>query len=58
MNRRTFLSSALAAPLAAGVAEPRIRIAFLGASHSHASEKVKVVRENPSFELADRKSVV
>jgi predicted dehydrogenase len=52
MNRRTFVSSALAAPLAAGAAEPRIRIAFLGASHSHASEKVKVVRENPSFELA------
>lgn len=52
MNRRSFLSSALAAPLSAQAAQPRIRIAFLGASHSHASEKVKVVRENAAFELA------
>ena len=52
MNRRIFLSATLAAPLATRAAEPRIKIAFLGASHSHASEKVKVVRENPSLELA------
>ena len=52
MNRRDFLSSALAAPLAARAAEGRIRIAFLGASHSHASEKVKVVQETPSLDLA------
>jgi predicted dehydrogenase len=52
MNRRIFLSSALAAPLATQAAAPRIKIAFLGVSHSHASEKVKVVRENPSLELA------
>ena len=51
MNRRIFLSSALAAPLATQAAAPRIKIAFLGVSHSHASEKVKVVRENPSLEL-------
>jgi len=51
MNRRIFLSSALAAPLATQAATPRIKIAFLGVSHSHASEKVKVVRENPSLEL-------
>jgi predicted dehydrogenase len=52
MNRRSFLSSAVAAPLSAQAAQPRIRIAFLGGSHSHASEKVKVVRENTAFELA------
>jgi predicted dehydrogenase len=52
MNRRDFLSSALATPLVAQAAEGRIRMAFLGASHSHASEKVKVVQENPSLDLA------
>ena len=48
MNRRVFLSSSLAAPLAA----ERIRIAFLGASHAHAAAKLDVVRENSAFELA------
>ena len=49
MNRRVFLSSTLAAPLAGA---GRIRIAFLGASHAHAAAKLDVVRENPAFELA------
>ena len=31
--------------------EDRIRIAFLGGSHSHASDKVDVVRENRTYEL-------
>ncbi|MGH9660019.1 MAG: Gfo/Idh/MocA family protein [Bryobacteraceae bacterium] len=30
----------------------KIRIAFLGASHSHASDKIKVVQENSACELA------
>jgi predicted dehydrogenase len=52
VDRRAFLSGTLAAPLAARPAEGAIRIGFLGVAHSHASEKVKVVRENPAFELA------
>lgn len=51
MNRRLFLSSALASPLAQPAAG-RIRIAFLGASHAHAAAKLDVVRENTAFELA------
>lgn len=47
MLRRTFLG---AAPLLAGALAP-IRIAFLGASHSHAEGKMQVVRENPDFAL-------
>ncbi len=49
MNRRAFLSSTLAAPLAGA---ERIRIAFLGASHAHAAAKLDVVRANPALELA------
>lgn len=30
----------------------RIRIAFIGASHSHGAEKVRVVRQSPDWELA------
>lgn len=50
MNRREFVAGALAAQ-SLSPAE-RIRIAFLGASHSHAEGKLQVVRENPAFELA------
>lgn len=50
MNRRDFLAGALVAPAASPAR--RIRIAFLGASHSHAEGKLQVVRENPAFELA------
>jgi predicted dehydrogenase len=49
MRRREFLSTALAAPLAA--AEPRIRVAFLGANHPHGSAKVELVRQHPAFDL-------
>ncbi len=56
MNRRTFLNSSLGSLLAASAAgraqEARIRIAFLGGSHSHARDKVKIVQESPSYELA------
>jgi predicted dehydrogenase len=49
VDRRQFLASPAA--LAAAPAS-RLRIAFLGAAHSHAFEKSKVVRENKDFELA------
>ena len=49
MNRREFLASSAA--WAAAPTSP-LRIAFLGAGHSHAFEKSKVVRENKEFELA------
>lgn len=52
MNRRRFLFAALSVPLAAGSQEARLRIAFLGVSHSHAWDKVKVVQESPRYELA------
>ena len=48
--RRTLLQAALAAPLAAQ--SPAIRIAFLGASHSHAPAKVQTIRDSPAFQLA------
>src|SRR5438067_1016956 len=48
MRRREFLTAAMAAPLAA---EPRIRIAFLGANHPHGPAKVETVRQNPAFDL-------
>lgn len=48
MNRREFLASSAAWTAAPA---PPLRIAFLGAGHSHAFEKAKVVRENRDFEL-------
>jgi predicted dehydrogenase len=50
-NRRVFLASTLAAVSSSGAGE-RIRIGFLGGSHSHAFEKARVVRESPDWELA------
>jgi predicted dehydrogenase len=50
MHRRKFLSSALAAPLAAQ--GPRIRMAFLGATHPHAAAKIQTVRASGDYELA------
>jgi predicted dehydrogenase len=47
MRRREFLATGLAS--AAGDC---IRIGFLGSSHSHAAEKIRVVRESPHWELA------
>lgn len=50
MNRRTFLFTAAAGM--AGGAQAKIRIGFLGVSHSHAWDKTVVVRESPHWELA------
>ena len=56
MNRRTFLYSMAGSAVATSSASlsqgAKIKIAFLGGSHSHAKEKVKVVQESPSYELA------
>ncbi len=55
MNRRDFLltGSAALASLATGLpaAEPqrKLRIGFLGVSHSHAAQKVKLVRESADW---------
>jgi len=55
MNRRTFLNSVLGSTFATSspslAQEARIKIAFLGGSHSHAKDKVKVVQESPVYEL-------
>lgn len=45
--RRAFLAAALAQP-----PQRKLKIAFLGAAHSHAPGKLAVVRANPAFELA------
>jgi predicted dehydrogenase len=50
MHRRAFLMAAAAAPVA--LAAERLRIAFLGASHSHAAAKIDVVKGSPDYELA------
>ncbi|MBI5085393.1 MAG: Gfo/Idh/MocA family oxidoreductase [Acidobacteria bacterium] len=49
MTRRTFLAAtpALAQPPAG-----KLRIAFLGASHSHAEAKIGIVRKSPLWDLA------
>jgi len=52
LNRRTFLASGLAAARPLNAAPARIRIGFLGGSHSHAMGKVEVVRQSPHWELA------
>jgi predicted dehydrogenase len=49
MDRRVFTASALAAALRA---QDRIRIGFLGVSHSHAADKVRIARESPVWDLA------
>jgi predicted dehydrogenase len=61
MNRRRFIKSSVAAlgimPTALStIAAPdperrKIKIGFLGASHSHAMGKLKVIEESPDFEL-------
>ena len=48
MERREFVASSLASVMAA---PSRIRIGFLGASHSHAEDKIRIVRESPAWEL-------
>ena len=50
VNRRTFLvAGAVAKPLFSAT---RLRIAFIGAYHSHALGKLKVLRANPDWEIA------
>ena len=51
MNRRSFLASALAAPVAARANGRTVRIGFLGGSHSHATGKVEVVLASREYEL-------
>ena len=51
--RRTFLAAGLAAPVSAARAPgPRVRIGFLGASHSHGGGKIRVCGASPDFEIA------
>jgi predicted dehydrogenase len=51
MNRRAFLvASAVAAHSAAQTR--RVRIAFLGASHSHAADKVRIAQTSADWDLA------
>jgi predicted dehydrogenase len=54
IRRRDLLVSAAvtAAASAAQQLEKKVKIAFLGVSHSHGDGKVSVVRANPAFELA------
>lgn len=52
MDRREFLAATAGAAVAAAAPPPaRIPIGFLGAAHSHAIDKVKVVLESPDFEM-------
>ena len=51
MNRRSFLASVLAAPVAARANGRTVRIGFLGGSHSHAAGKVDVVLASTEYEL-------
>jgi predicted dehydrogenase len=56
MKRRQFLTSA-AAPLAAAPAVSKrrgagpVRVGFIGASHSHAAEKIRLALASPDFEV-------
>jgi len=51
MTRRDLMCGALVAQAVSPAAE-RIRIGFLGVSHSHGEGKVQVVQQNPAWELA------
>ena len=53
MHRRSFLAAGLAAPIAATAAgSEAVRIAFLGASHSHGGGKIRVCQSSPDFAIA------
>ena len=53
MHRRSFLAAGLAAPLAAKAAGAEaVRIAFLGASHSHGGGKIRVCQSSSDFAIA------
>src|SRR5262245_46580004 len=55
MDRRTFLYSVMGSTFANSsvtvAKDTRIKIAFMGGSHSHAKDKLKVVQESPHYEL-------
>ena len=54
MNRRIFIRSMAAASLcveAMGQSTRRIKAGVLGATHSHAAEKIRLLRESKDFEL-------
>lgn len=51
MTRRAFVGTAVTGALAAQ-SGGRVRIGFLGAAHSHAGPKVKIVRDSAGWELA------
>ncbi|MEY4199327.1 MAG: hypothetical protein RLZZ265_1067 [Verrucomicrobiota bacterium] len=52
MDRRSFLQAAALAPLAVTAAEAprRVKIGFLGCSHSHAAPKLKLALNSPDWE--------
>lgn len=50
MDRRLFLAAAAAAPSRS--ASRRVRIAFLGGSHSHGFAKAQIARDSPDWDLA------
>ncbi|MDA0204759.1 MAG: Gfo/Idh/MocA family oxidoreductase [Acidobacteria bacterium] len=54
MQRRHFLAAVSAAPLAAATRTRTgaVKVGFIGASHSHASEKISQVLASPDYELA------
>lgn len=51
MNRRAFLAVPAAAAWAWAPTDGAIGAAFLGTSHSHAKDKLKIVGASPSFKL-------
>jgi len=56
LNRREFAAAGVASTLNAAAVKAqsgqRIKAAFLGASHSHGLDKVRLVHSSPDFELA------
>ena len=50
-NRRQFLAAATAAPLLQAAPGSKIRTGILGIQHSHLTGKLKVMRDNPDFDV-------
>jgi predicted dehydrogenase len=52
IDRRSFLAAAGLAPLVLGAAPPprKLRAGFLGLGYSHATEKVRLIRESEDYE--------
>ncbi|HBY62847.1 MAG TPA: hypothetical protein DEH78_23740 [Solibacterales bacterium] len=51
MTRGAFLGTLAGAAAAQAQQRPPIRIAFLGASHSHAADKIRIAGSSPDWEL-------